>query len=453
MDGSQTKDFRSTAEKLAAFPDEVRSAVLAGLDDEALAALQWDWRFWARPKQIAPPGNWLTWAIVSGRGFGKTRTGAEFIRENVCGSTPLAAGRCSRIALIGETTSDVRDVMVEGESGLLSVHPPGFRPLYEPSKRRLTWPNGAVATLFNGTEPDQLRGPQFDLAWIDELAKLAYMQEVWDELQMGLRLGDNPRQVVTTTPRPLQLLKKIMADPTTIVTCGSTYENASNLAANFVETMRRQYEGTRRGRQELYAEILDDNPYALWRPEWIEKGRTKFGTQPELSKIFVAVDPPVTSGENADECGIICGGVSADSQIAFVLEDASIKGLTPRQWAERTVSRYYKWQADAVVVETNNGGALVTDTLRAVDSSVPIRAVVASRGKVIRAEPVAALYEQGKVRHVGQFSDLETQMIEFTSDFNRKAMGYSPDRVDALVWLISELMLKKRGTGPRIRSL
>lgn len=451
-DGSPQTDNRSTAEKVAALLPSARAEILDGFTEEQLAGLEWDWSFWGRPKQMEPKWRWRTWMILAGRGFGKTRSGAEWVRSIICGATPLGAGQCGRIALIGETTSDVRDVMIEGASGILSVHPPAFRPLYEPSKRRLTWPNGAVATCYNGTEPDQLRGPQFDAAWIDELAKLYYMQEVWDELQMGLRLGTWPRTLATTTPRPLTLIKKLMKNPTTHVTDGSSYENAANLAEGFLKSIREQYEGTRRGMQEIYAKILDDNPYALWKQDWIDKARVSAKETPELMKILVAVDPPVTSGEDADECGIVVGG-RTEREEAFILEDASMKGLSPAEWAERAVSRFYKWRADAIVVEVNNGGDLVANTIRMVDANVPIRTVHASRGKIIRAQPVAALYEQGKVRHAGTFGELETQMSEFTTDFSRKAMGYSPDRVDALVWLLSELMLKERRLAPRVRRI
>lgn len=453
MDGSQTaEDFRSTAEKLAALPDEVRAAVLAGLDEEALAALQWDWKFWARPKQLAPDWDWHTWLYLAGRGSGKTRSGAEWVRSIVCGKTPMSAGACSRIALIGETTGDVRDVMVEGESGILSVHPPGFRPLYEPSKRRLTWPNGAVATCFNGTEPDQLRGPQYDAAWVDELAKMVHMQQVWDELQLGLRLGKNPRSMVTTTPRPLSLIKKLVVDPTTHVTPGSTYENASNLAPSFLAAIKRKYEGTRLGRQEIFAEIIDDNPYALWKQSVIDGSRIKIAEKPDMRRVVVSVDPPVTTGEQADECGIVVAGKGVDDH-AYVLEDASERGLSPSGWAKLAVAKFYKWEADGIVVEVNNGGALVSATIRMVDPNVPIKEVRASHGKVTRAEPVAALYEQGRVRHVGQHNTLEDQMCDFTSDFDSKAMGYSPDRVDALVWALSSLMLGPAAGEPRVRRL
>lgn len=447
-----SKSERSLAEQVATLPENVRAMVIEGLDETELEALRWDWKFWARPKQLEPPGDWDVWMYLAGRGSGKTRTGAEWIRAQVCGSTPLGKGKCGRIALIGETTGDVRDVMVEGESGLLSVHPPGFRPLYEPSKRRLTWPNGAVATCYNGTEPDQLRGPQHDAAWIDELAKLMFMQEVWDQLMFGLRLGLKPRAMATTTPRPMKLIKELVKDDSVFVTPGTTYENASNLAPAFLKTITRKYEGTRLGRQELMAEVIEDNPYALWRQSDLDGNRIGIKELPEFERIVVAVDPPVTSGEDADECGITVSGRCSD-RIGYILEDASKRGLTPSQWAERAISRYYKWQADAIVVEVNNGGDLVKATISNVDSTVPIKEVRASRGKVIRAEPVAALYEQGRVRHVGQHTALEDQMCDFTTDFDRKKAGYSPDRLDSLVWGLSHLMLTERSGRPHIRRL
>lgn len=420
----------SVAERLAALPREERNALIDKLTPAEQEALLYDWRdFHARPEQIAPDGDWDIWLILSGRGWGKTRTGAEWVKEQV------KAG-AQRIALIGETAADARDVMVEGVSGLLSVYPEAQRPLYEPSKRRLTWPNGAVATTFNATEPDQLRGPQFDLAWCDELAKWRYARETWDQLQFGLRLGSHPRVLVTTTPRPVELIKAIVAgsEGKVHITRGATMDNRSNLAAKFLEKIQLRYEGTRLGRQELRGEILGDIPNALWTYGAIEASRVK--EEPELSRIVVAVDPAVTNTEESDEHGIIVAGLDTQRQEAYVLDDASMSG-SPMQWARKAVQLYDAWAADGIVVEVNQGGDMVAQTLRSVRNDVRIIEVRASRGKHVRAEPIASMYEQGRVHHVGAFPDLETQMTQMTTS------GYegegSPDRVDALVWAVSSL--------------
>lgn len=421
--------MQSPAEQLAALPKSEREAVIAGFSEAEIEALLYDWRgFNARPDQIAPDGDWDIWLALAGRGWGKTRTGAEWVREQV------EAG-ARRIALVAETAADARDVMVEGESGLLSIYPPNDRPLYEPSKRRVTWANGAVATLFNATEPDQLRGPQFDCAWSDEIAKWRYARESWDQLQFGLRLGAHPRQMVTTTPRPIELVKAIVSgqEGKVVVTRGRTMDNAANLAAPFLSKIKAKYEGTRLGRQELDAEILGDLPGALWSLMQIETYRA--ATQPEkMGRILVAVDPAVTATEDSDEHGIIVGGLAG--QDGYVLHDGSTQG-TPLDWARRAISLHDSYGADGIVVEVNQGGDMVAHTLRSVRPNINVIEVRASRGKHIRAEPIAALYEQGRIRHVGAFPELESQMTQMT------AHGYegagSPDRLDALVWLMSEL--------------
>lgn len=427
----------SLAESLASLPEPERAAILADLTEEQAEALRWDWKFWARPKQIPPEGDWLVWLILAGRGFGKSRTGAEWVRSIACGPTPLSRGLCGRIALVAETAADARDVMVEGESGLLSVHPHDFRPLYEPSKRRITWPNGAMASLYNATEPDQLRGPQHDSAWCDELAKWRYARETWDMLQFGLRGGDNPRQVITTTPRPIAVLREIMAGETTVVTRGGTLENASNLAAAFLKQVVDRYEGTRLGRQELHAEILDDVPGALWTRKCLDDSRVR--EAPDLERIVVAVDPAVTNGEESDETGIIVAGVApnADGHThGYVLDDWTLRG-TPEEWARKAVAAYRMYGADRIVAEKNQGGEMVASVMRAVDRDVPVTLVSATRGKYVRAEPISALYEQGRVHHVGALGRLEDQMVMFTPDIDRGEE--SPDRVDALVWALSSL--------------
>lgn len=417
-----------------------------------LEHLKFLWEFWGRPKQFAPEGDWSTWLILAGRGFGKTRTGAEWVRANMCGSTPLARGRWRHIALIAETAADARDVMVgDGKaasdphagSGLLQIHPKSFRPDYEPSKRRLTWPNGAMATIYNGTEPDQLRGPQHDAAWCDELAKWQYAKEAWDQLQLGLRTGQNPQVCITTTPRPIGLLKDIIKNPGTVVTGGSTFDNRSNLAAKFLSVVQRKYEGSRLGRQELHAELLEDSEGALWKRAAIDALRVKLEDAPPIERIVVAIDPNASSHEDSNECGIICAGLGVDGH-GYILDDESAV-MAPAEWATKAIELYHSRRADRIIAETNNGGEMVETTLRMIDPKIPFRAVWASRGKVTRAEPISALYEQGRVHHVGPFPRMEDQMCCFTVDFNRGEMGYSPDRVDALVWALTELMIEGEG--------
>jgi len=423
-----------------------RQAFLASLSEQEAACLQYDWRFWARDTQIEPDGDWIIWAAIAGRGFGKTRLGAEWVRDNV------ESGRAGRIALVAETAADARDVMVEGDSGILAISPPWNRPHYEPSKRRLTWPNGATATTFSAEEPDQLRGPQFDLAWSDELAKWRYAQDTWDMLQFGLRLGDKPRQLVTTTPRPIPLLKQIINDPMTVVTRGRTFDNAANLAASFLLQIQKRYEGTRLGRQELEAEILDDVPGALWARSNIDRDRVRSAPL-NMKRIVIAIDPPVTSGENADECGIIAAGLSKDDDHSYVLGDYSSQGDTPNEWARKAVIAYRRMEADSIVAEVNNGGEMIKTIIHNIDPNIPVREVRASHGKVTRAEPVSALYEQHRVHHVGTLARLEDQMCVMTTDFDKATAGFSPDRVDALVWAITDLMLGPQTSEPRIRRL
>lgn len=438
----------SPAQILAALPEEEQEEYLSSLSPEVRAALKYNWEFWARPNQLEPDGNWTTWLILAGRGFGKTRTGAETIRKWVCGDTPLSPGRCSRIALVAETAPDARDVMVEGPAGLLACHPKDFRPTYFPSKRSVEWPNGAQAILFNAVEPDQLRGPQFDAAWCDELAKWRYAGETWDQLQFGLRLGEHPRQIVTTTPRPIPVIRRLINDDTCVVTRGRTYDNASNLAGPFLKQVEERYGGTRLGRQELEGEVLDDMPGALWNRDLIDAGRKPVA--PDLERIVVAVDPAATSGEEADETGIVAVGLARDAdgnQRGYVLADRSLRG-TPDEWAAAAVRLYHELDADRIVAEKNQGGEMVEAVLRAKDRNVPVTLVTATRGKMVRAEPISALYEQGRIHHIGRFDKLEDQMCLFTRDADRTP-GNSPDRVDALVWAISSLFTKLTGRRQR----
>lgn len=428
-----------------------REQWLSSLTDEEKAELRWHWRFWARRNQLAPEGEWNTWLVMAGRGFGKTRMGSEWIRENVCGTSPLASSPSGwqRIALVAETAADARDVMVLGDSGILASHPKDFRPEWSPTNRCLTWPNGVKAWVYNATEPDQLRGPQHHAAWVDELAKFRYMQETWDQLQFGLRLGVHPQVLVTTTPRPLPLIKKLIADPDTVVTRGSTLDNRANLASNTIKQLYDRYGGTRLGRQELEGEILNDIPGALWNRDDIDKARVAEAPE-NLERVYVAVDPAVSNNEGSDEHGIVVVGLARDSEgyaRGYVLEDGTVRG-SPEDWAKRAVSLYRSWSADKIIAEKNQGGQMVESTIKAVDRTVPVKLVHASRGKVVRAEPISALYEQGRVHHVGRFDHLEDQMCMFSADMIRSISNGSPDRVDALVWGLTEIFDKI--TGRRI---
>lgn len=419
-------------------------ALLSSLDPSVKAELQYHWRFWARPDQIEPDGNWTTWLILAGRGWGKTRTGAETIRDWACGKTPLARGNCSHIALVAETSADARDVMVEGPAGILACHPKDFRPTYHPSKRLVEWPNGARAFLYNAVEPDQLRGPQHDAAWGDEMAKWRYMQETWDQLQFGLRLGIHPRQIITTTPRPLTLIRKLMNDPNTVTTRGRTFDNSINLAAPFLRQIEDRYGGTRLGRQELEGEVLEDIPGALWQRSNIDANRRPEAPR-DLQRIIVAVDPATSSEEGSDETGIVCVGLARDDDgynRGYVLADRSLRG-SPDEWARAAVALYREFEADRIVAEKNQGGEMVESVIRAADRNVPVSLVHATRGKLVRAEPISALYEQNRIHHIGRFDELEDQMCTFAADYDR-ANG-SPDRMDALVWGLSFLFEKMTG--------
>lgn len=417
----------STASSLASNPQK-QAEFLASLSDEETMALLYEWKFWGRPNQIEPPGDWLVWLLLAGRGFGKTRTGAETIRDWA------ESGRCKRIALVGPTAADVRDVMIEGESGLMAISPPWNRPMYEPSKRRVTWPNGALATAYSADEPERLRGPQHDGFWADELASWRY-PETWDMLQFGLRLGARPRGVVTTTPKPVKLIRELLAAQTTAVTRGSTYDNRPNLAENFFAQVVKKYEGTRLGRQELNAELLEDVPGAMWTRALLDQTRVR--EPQELTRIVVAIDPATTSSESADESGIIVAGKSRHDH-GYILDDVSVRG-TPDEVCRRAVKAFHDHRADFIVAETNNGGDWIGSLLRTADPNVPYKKVTASRGKAIRAQPMSSLYEQARFHHVGVFPILEDQMCAFTPDFDRASAGYSPDRLDAAVWASTAL--------------
>ena len=405
--------------------------MLDGLSDDDMAGLEYDWQFWARCDQLPPLGDWRVWLILAGRGWGKTRTGAEWVRAEV------EAGRRGRLALIGATAADVRDVMVEGESGLLAISPPWCRPTYEPSKRRITWPNGAVATTYSADEPDRLRGPQHDGAWPDEVAAWRY-PETLDMLMLGLRLGPDPRVVATTTPRPTQVIKDLAAAATTHLTRGATYDNLENLAPAFAEQIIRTYEGTRLGRQELLAEILTDTPGSLWTWPMFDDRRAAPAT---LTRCVVAVDPSGGSDAENDEQGIIAAALGPDGR-GYVLADRTCK-LSPDGWGRRAVQAYVDFKADAIVGEANYGGdmvkAVITNAARDMGVSVVYKAVHATRGKAVRAAPAAQLYEQGKVSHCEVFAELEEELTSWTPE-----SGRSPNRLDALVWALTDLMVREQ---------
>jgi phage terminase large subunit-like protein len=410
-------------------------------------ALLKDWEIWARDDQLPPEGSWRNWLILGGRGAGKTRAGAEWVRGVALGRKRF--GEAARqIALAGESIADVREVMIEGVSGLLAIHARGERPQWEPSRRRLEWPNGALAYAFSADDPESLRGPQFDAAWCDELCKWRRADSAFDMLQFGLRLGRNPRVAITTTPRPVPLLKRLLVDPMTVVSRAATKANAFQLAPRFLEQMFARYAGTRLGRQELDGELIEARADSLFPRERIERARAE--NHPPLRRIVVAIDPPVSSREGADACGIVAAGVDDEGKV-FVLADESASGLSPLAWASRAIALYRRLQADRIVVEINQGGEMARAVLNETDASVPISEVRATRGKVLRAEPVAALYEQGRVCHVGELKLLEDEMADFGAD--GLSHGRSPDRLDALVWAITSLVLMPREALPRMRSL
>lgn len=414
---------------MASLPIEERTRILSGLTENQLHELLKDWRFWGRENQIAPEGNWSTWIALAGRGFGKTEAGVQWVKQRV-------RDGAMKIALVGETGKDLTSVMVPR---LLSLYDDrdNDKPTVTFSPVKIVWPSGAIAMGYNGTEPDQLRGPEFDTAWVDELAKYRRARETWDMLQFTMRSGSDPRVFVTTTPRPVPVIREILNDETTVITRGSTYDNASNLPAAFLKKLKKRYEGTRLGRQELNAEILDDLVGALWLRDDIDKRR--LSSLPDMLRIVVAIDPSGTKGEDdgGDSIGIVVAGKGVDGR-AYVMADVTCK-LGPNGWGRRAVAAYKKYGADLVVAEVNYGGAMVESVIRTVDPLVNYKSVTASRGKVLRAEPIAALYEQGRVSHVGSFPELEDQMCLMDAE------GYmgegSPDRVDALVWALTELML------------
>lgn len=445
-----------------------RRAFIRTLSPAEAAAILYDWRVWARDNQLPPPGRWSTWLILAGRGFGKTRTGAEWINDRA------RHGQTGRLALLGATSSDVRDTMIEGVSGVLACARPDFMPRYQPSKRRLVWPNGAVAALFSGEEPERLRGPQHEYVWVDELPAFQYPQEAWEQMRYGLRLGPSPRVVVTTTPKPIPIIVELALGnearripPATacdalrnaapdaailheelrvVLTTGSSYENRVNLSESWFRDTVGAVEGTRMGDQEIYARILTDVPGALWKMETIEADRLRpdpitleHPRLPTFGRVVVAVDPAVSTANNSNETGIMVCARSESGRAGYLLADYSGR-YTPDQWARKVAWAYQYHQADRIVAEKNQGGDLVRSNIHTVDEALPVKLVTATRGKTVRAEPVAALYEQHKIHHVGTFGALETQMTTWVPDSGMA----SPDRYDALVWGFTELMLGKQ---------
>ena len=420
----------------------------------ALLRLNRDFLALAHAHQEPPAaGNdgalWRTWLLLGGRGAGKTRTGAEFVRALVHGHPPYADAPHGAIALVGETAHDVREVMIEGPSGILRNSPRSERPQWTGMRRRLQWPNGAVAYAFSAEDPEQLRGPQFDAAWCDELAK-------WTLCAGGVRhaavrpaAGARPRALVTTTPRPIPLLKRLIADPRTAVTRAGTQANAAHFAPGFLDEVMARYAGTRLGRQEIDGDIIEERADALWSRALIEASRVE--RAPALRRIVVGIDPPGSARPGADACGIIAAGLAEDG-VVYVLEDASVAGRRPAGWATRAVALYRRLAADAIVAEVNLGGDMVRAVLQQVDAAVAVRSVRATRGKWLRAEPIAAMYSQGRVKHVGAgFAALEDEMADFGID--GLSSGRSPDRLDALVWAVTELAERAARPGPRVRSL
>lgn len=442
------KKQKTLPEKGSVDKDEVAiDAFVNGLSPAQVRALSEDWSLLARPEQLPPKGDWLTWLLLGGRGAGKTRAGAEWVHDLATGGQDFNSNvGCSRIALVAETLSDAREIMVDGDSGILNIARRN-RPSFEASRRRLVWPNGAIAHIFSSEDPESLRGPQFDAAWCDELCKWHYAQETWDMLQFGLRLGERPRQLITTTPKASQLLKKIMSFDETSIVRMRTSDNEENLASSFISNVQARYAGTRLGRQELEGEILEDREGALWSRAQLDALRIEL--MPDMQRIVVAIDPPASASAKGSCCGLVVAGIDVDGK-AVVLKDGSIDGASPSQWSQAAVRLYHAFEADLIVAEINQGGDMVKSVLRACDEKVPIHTVRATRGKWLRAEPVAALYERKMVAHLGALEELEDQMCNY-APLEGADIG-SPDRLDALVWAITALCLDKGG-APLIRAI
>jgi phage terminase large subunit-like protein len=441
IDGARLSDY----DLIATLPQSRRDATLAALGPDGKKWLVEAWACRARPNQLPPPGDWPVWLVMAGRGFGKTRLGAEWVRR-IAEHDGSAA-----IALVGATLHEARSIMVEGPSGLLAIAPDARRPRWLPARRELRWPSGARATIFGASEPDALRGSQHSHGWCDELGKWPHGIATWDNLAMGMRLGRRPRIVATTTPRPVPLLLRLQADPAVVVTGGRTRDNRAALPAAFFAEMERGFAGTRLGRQELDGELLRDVEGALWTRALLETCR-HVGPAPrraDFMRVVIGVDPPASAG--GDACGIVAVGRDG-AGIAHVLADRTIARASPERWARRVADAARHWQADRIVAEANNGGEMVAAVLRATDIALPLRLVHAASGKTARAEPVAALYEAGRVRHVGLFPELEDQLCGLTIQGHYAGPGRSPDRADALVWALFETNLSKSGAA-RLRRL
>lgn len=447
--------IRSGADWIVCEGPEAQAEFLDSLSAGDLMALPYLFEFWAMDHQLPPEGDWRAWVIMGGRGAGKTRAGAEWVRAQVEGARPLDAGRCSRIALVGETIDQVREVMVFGDSGILACSPPDRRPVWQATRKRLIWPNGATAQAFSAHDPEGLRGPQFDAAWVDEMAKWKKAKDTWDMLQFSLRLGEYPRVCVTTTPRNVGILKAVVEQDSTVVSSAPTEANRANLAESFLDEVRARYAGTRLGRQELDGVLMEDTEGALWTAPMLEAAQVD--VLPELDRVVVAIDPPVSGHARSDECGIVVAGVVSRGPVqdwrAYVLADASISAASPNSWARAAIRAMERYGANRLVAEVNQGGDLVAQVIRQVDPLVPVKAVHASKGKAARAEPVAALYEQGRVFHARGLGDLEDQMRAMTPQGFQG--GGSPDRVDALVWALYELMIEPAASWrhPQVRAV
>ena len=400
--------------------------------------------FWLHPGQHPPPGDWRVWMMLAGRGFGKTFAGAHWVHERA-----TEGGRGTRIALVGATLSDVREVMIEGESGLLATAPTARRPVWLPTRGVLIWPNGATASVYSGESPDGLRGPQHDFAWCDELAKWPYPQDSWDNLMMGLRSGDQPQAIVTTTPRNIALIRALKVQEDVVVTGGGTADNGG-LPRAFRRAMLRDYGGTRLGRQELDGELIEDVEGALWTRDMLEacRVRPEAGRLPDLVRVVIGVDPPATA--TGDACGIIVAGLGRDGH-CYVIEDASVARASPQVWAAAVAQAAARHHADRVVAEGNNGGDMVTSVLRAADAALPVVRVNAQHSKSARAEPVSLAYARGEVHHLGAFPALEDELCGMLAGGGYEGPGRSPDRADGCVWAVSEAMAGRGNAGPRVR--
>ncbi len=435
----------SPVERLALDWGQMGEAWTRAHDAAFFRAFAHDWTQWARAEQLPPGGDWRTWLILAGRGFGKTRAGAEWVRGQAEADGSL------RIALVAATLAEARAVMVEGDSGLSTIAPPDARPKFEPSLRRLTWPNGARAQLFAASEPEALRGAQHHLAWCDEIGKWPAADATWDNLAMGLRLGERPRTVATTTPRPVNLVRRLIAANDSVVTRGRMRENRAHLSPDFIARMTETYAGTQLGRQELDGELLEEIEGALWSRDLIERQRRNAGPT-EMRRVVIGVDPPAGAGAGSDACGIVTVALDP-AGCGHVIDDASVQGASPEGWAAAVAAAAHRWRADRIVAEANNGGAMVESVLRAADDTLPVTLVHASQGKVARAEPVMMLYQCKRVFHVGAFPALEDELAGLMIGGGYEGPGRSPDRADALVWALTALMLDKKRVEPAIRRI